>query len=542
MRPGATTLAVFRARLMACDTNATIASSPPAFDQQCEEGYRGPICDLCEANYTRQSGACQYCPGFNAANVAGVVVLMLFVIALLAFLYRRRHAAWMHGVVLKITLTFFEMIAILEETFDVKWPTTYSAITAQIRAALASVVELSALACATHINRFAHLAIWTLGMLFVLAVFYALFRRHAKRAAHVERARLRQKWLERGFYLLFAGYPLVSPVVISIFICREIAGTPYLVADFTLHCEGTQWALATAWAALWTVFFVVGFPITLLHALRQRWTVVNFIAKEYKRTGVARYWEVIDFGKKLFLSSLVLFFPEGTTTRISVAVLVAGIALVALVWYRPFHHSIHNRLDFAASGALVLTYFVGLMMKVNPAASQHVAFSVILILLLVGVLVAATVGVVLARRGVREVARHSKHGSPPGGVGPGDHGRVSTEPLLPFVEVEDVDKRDGDGGGSDDGSVSAVRTELELAKDQAQQAQQQAQQQARQHAAELEAAQAETARQQEVARQKGEAMRQKDEAMRQKDEEVTRLREELTQLRKRSSRGVWRKE
>ena len=31
------------------------------------------VCALCAANYTRQGGACTYCPDFDAQNVAGVV-------------------------------------------------------------------------------------------------------------------------------------------------------------------------------------------------------------------------------------------------------------------------------------------------------------------------------------------------------------------------------------------------------------------------------------------------------------------------------------
>ena len=122
---------------------------------------------------------------------------------------------------------------------------------------------------------------------------------------------------------------------------------------------------------------MVGYPLALWRALHKRWRAVAFVADDYKRKGVGRYWPVIDFAKKLFLSSLVLFFPEGTSTRISMAVLVAGIVLVALVWYKPFHHSIHNKLDFAASSALVLTYFTGLMLQVHPALSQQNAFAAI---------------------------------------------------------------------------------------------------------------------------------------------------------------------
>eukprot|EP00937_MAST-01D_sp_MAST-1D-sp2_P003845 g3845.t1 len=370
----------------------------PMFDQQCDDGYTGPICALCEPDYTRQGDVCAYCPRFNAQNIVGVVVLVAVVVGLLIWFYRHRHSAWMQPTVIKIVLTFFEMIANLEETFDIQWPVSYRLVTARIRAAFASFVELSALSCATHINRFWHLTIWTCGMLLILAVLRARYRRALKCASPADHGRLRQKWLAHSNYVFFFAYPLVSPVVMSIFICRTIEGTSYLVADYTLRCEGTQWALAVAWAALWTTIYVVAYPLVLLRALHQHSSAVDFISQEYKHEGVARYWEVVEFAKKLFLTSLLLFFPEGTSTRISLAVLVTGITLVAFVWLKPFHHGIHNRLDLCASSALVLTYFIGLAVKVDPVASQRQAYAVILILLLVGVLVAAIMGFAMARR------------------------------------------------------------------------------------------------------------------------------------------------
>ena len=48
-------------------------------------------------------------------------------------------------------------------------------------------------------------------------------------------AAARQACVERLFYVAFFAYPLVSPVVTSIFQCRDIAGVRYLEADFTQY-------------------------------------------------------------------------------------------------------------------------------------------------------------------------------------------------------------------------------------------------------------------------------------------------------------------
>ena len=54
--------------------------------------------------------------------------------------------------------------------------------------------------------------------------------------------------LKQLFYLAFFCYPLVTPIVISIFDCRTIDSVAYIDADYTLPCAGSDYALAATWA------------------------------------------------------------------------------------------------------------------------------------------------------------------------------------------------------------------------------------------------------------------------------------------------------
>ena len=82
----------------------------------------------------------------------------------------------------QIVLTFFEMIAILHETFDVKWPAAFGLIISHCRAAFANLAEFSALACATHMDQYVHLLLWTFGTIFVIL---AMGLRYRVRAAQL---------------------------------------------------------------------------------------------------------------------------------------------------------------------------------------------------------------------------------------------------------------------------------------------------------------------------------------------------------------------
>ena len=379
-----------------------LSDAVPAFDKQCQAGHTGPVCALCEEGYMRQGGECAECPQFNAPNVIGVVALILAVAAAIGLLYRKRKSRWVQPEVLKITITFFEIISVMNETFgDVGWPAAYRNVTSFIRAAFANVAELTALACAVHVNRFVHLAIWTLGVLLALVVVYALFRRAARRAGGAVRARLRQTCIERCFYVLFFAYPLLSPVVISIFICRTVAGTSYLVADHD-PLSHTDVEAGGGVEHVLDHFLRCGFSFVVFVLLRRRVAAVAFVAEPFKPTGISRYWEVVVFAKKLFLTSILFSLPRGTSTRTSLAVLVSMLSLVLVLWHRPYLEDAHNRLEAAAWGALAITYFIVLLLKVHPTSSQRRVYGVILILLLVLVVLTA----VWASVSLRDVAKH----------------------------------------------------------------------------------------------------------------------------------------
>jgi hypothetical protein len=401
--------------------------------------YTGPVCALCESGtsddgapwrYTRQGGECRRCAGSGErADVTGIVLLVLFVFFLVVNLYRKRRATWLVPIV-KIVLTFVEMISLLEESFAVPWPKNYRSLMSSVRVALASLAELSALACAVHVDRYVQLLIWTFGMLVVWALIWARYRWLAKRGDGAAR----QEALKRLFYVSFFCYPLVAPIVTSIFQCRDVAwcdrgekscdpsahNVSFLKADYTLRCDDSYpegapwpppWAAMAAWSGLWTVFFIVGFPALTAVTLRRRYPSAAFLTEHYHDHGPRRYWEVVDMLKKVLLTSFLLVFDEGTRARIAMAVLIAGVFLLLHVRYQPYHSVLHNRLETVALAALTLTYFIGLLIKAESTELSTIegAFDVILIALVASVVLATVLLVYIALKAGHETLEHVKH-------------------------------------------------------------------------------------------------------------------------------------
>jgi hypothetical protein len=379
----------------------------PGIADQCAASRTGPVCALCAAGYTMQSGSCLPCPRLDARSVVGMTLLMLVVFAFCAFVYVRRDSPLLQAAILKIVIGFFQLISVMEHSFAVEWPASYRSAMHGIKLVLGSVADLPSTACAFAVNWYQRLCIWTFGMLGVTLGLWGWGRwqRSHGGGALIADSAAQQKnaLLKRLFYLAFFCYPLVTPVIVSVFDCRTVAGTPYLDADYNLTCEGGSYALAAIWAALWTVGFVFGFPAVVTLALKRRHAAVAFLTADYKGGDVQRMWEVVDIVKKLLLSSAVLFVPQGSIERIGIALLICGTFQVLQAYHQPYNSPHKNRMADATGAALSLTYFLTLLIKAAPLAQDQEALGVLLIMQLLFVLLAGVAAVVAMRRQTKAV-------------------------------------------------------------------------------------------------------------------------------------------
>jgi hypothetical protein len=189
---------------------------------------------------------------------------------------------------------------------------------------------------------------------------------------------LRKQLPKAVFYVLLFAYPLVCPPVIATFICRTVDGTSYLVVDYTLQCHTPAWNLAVVWCSLWVVAYVVGLPVVVVLAVRRRIPALAFVSDGYREHPLTRYWEVLEMARKLLLSSAVLLFEKGTSMQIAVATVLSVVFLIAHALYEPFEKPADNRLQTLALASLFGTYFIGLLIKVQPSAGQSGQFAALL--------------------------------------------------------------------------------------------------------------------------------------------------------------------
>ena len=78
--------------------------------------------------------------------------------------------------------------------------------------------------------------------------------------------------------MLFA-HPAVSGQTFFFFSCHEIDGVKYLIADYSLSCDGAEWRRLLPFAICMVVFFVIGVPLLLLILLVKYRTAIKKIGR-----------------------------------------------------------------------------------------------------------------------------------------------------------------------------------------------------------------------------------------------------------------------
>ncbi len=128
-----------------------------------------------------------------------------------------------------------------------------------------------------------------------------------------------------------------------------MAGTSYLVADFTLICGDEKWNQYLPLAIVAVFVYPIGIPVflfTSLHSVRKRLAMPKTILRwglaydAYR--SVFWWWELLDMISKLFLTSLLGFFPAEAQCGVGMA--VCGIYLLAILVAAPYVRRIDDRM------------------------------------------------------------------------------------------------------------------------------------------------------------------------------------------------------
>jgi hypothetical protein len=378
---------------------------------QCAPGHTGPVCALCQPGFAMVHSKCELCPPGAWAAIGSAAALAVCGMGSIAVLYFNRKRLGMASKVsgMKIVIGFYSLLAVVEQTFSIAWPAGFQRVLSNVKAAFASVLDLSSFACALHVDWFHKVGFWCLGLSLVLVALAAAFGRAmskfgASNADEVDDGiapasihstsrgllavvfgaqrppELEAEYCGKAFNVMLLVYPFLSPAAIAVFNCREVAGTFYLEADYSLVCFDSRWGWWATVSAFVTVFYVVGLPCLALFSVIRQSPSIEFISAGYRTDGgrIILGWEVVEMLRKFLLTSAVIFWPKGSCIQVAVAVTVSVFFLAFQMYHMPYDSSVDNWFQVLALVGLVLVYFMGLLIKVQPDLESRYGFDALL--------------------------------------------------------------------------------------------------------------------------------------------------------------------
>jgi serine/threonine protein kinase len=253
----------------------------------------------------------------------------------------------------------------------------------------------------------------------VLGITMAHFRAKSKDKDVADDDKARQYIFAVVYILLFA-YPVTAVDVVQAFSCHTLDdGVSYLRADYSVVCYTPHWDFMAGYAALWVLFYVVGFPLIVIHQLwrfhqqrkeaRQRFPVVEkrpvlaFLADDYKPMMPMMLWEGQEMVRKLLLSVIGAFWSTKSTMCVATALLISIAFQLLHCSYYPFRTLILNRLQHLSLAVLSLIYFVGVLLKTQTVDNAHSeGVGVLMVLLLVLVILIVIIATALEVRAVMQ--------------------------------------------------------------------------------------------------------------------------------------------
>ncbi|CAM9295499.1 unnamed protein product, partial [Ascophyllum nodosum] len=237
---------------------------------------------------------------------------------------------------IKIVLVSWQIITQFSGAVNAQYPPTYGAFLAALSVINFDLGAILSLACVVETKFYARLVLATIapvGVLGTLAITYQIAMLRNGHSIHARRI-ARNKHLSVGLFLLFVVYSSVSYTIFQTFVCDTLdSGVSYLHADYDLVCWTRLHVGYMAYAGFMILVYPVGIPVVFAWALftnrdgikslegitTRSWVppeleAIKDLWAPYKRSRY--YYEVIECGRRIALTSLAVFIYPGSTAQV----------------------------------------------------------------------------------------------------------------------------------------------------------------------------------------------------------------------------------
>jgi len=307
---------------------------------------------------------------------------------------------------MKIILGFLQITTNLAIALYTPWPSYYQSFIADFNILNFDFIQWSSIGCvvnADYYTKFLAITITPIAVLILVFLFYWVPRyiRSVQRHDDYDLRRAAEKRSRRQFwklflFTLFLIYPGVSSTVLRLFVCENVNGTNYLLSDFSVLCFTSKWTEYALIDILFILLYPIGVPLyffILLYSNRNKLLLpdiriqIGFLYEAYN--GDHWWFELVDMANKLFLTSILAFFPFNAQLPMGFAWAFAYLDVLLLVkpYVRKGDDSLHLYAETEIA-LILLAAWVYYSLDVSTLdTTTDVALSVVLILISVGVII-----------------------------------------------------------------------------------------------------------------------------------------------------------
>ncbi|CAB1105335.1 unnamed protein product [Ectocarpus sp. CCAP 1310/34] len=435
--------------ILACYNPEACLGGQTGVDNSCDNGYQGPYCAVCESGYASSlAHTCTQCSssrrnGFVVAAAIAVVAAVCAIVAICAHLIsgevseqsclHRRLSAMLPLQSFKIIIVVWQILTQFASAANISFPDVYQDFINALDVVNFDLGSLVASGCWADINVDFHdrLLVSTLGPLLVvggLASTYAVAQRRNSSASGGSQAgveAIRHKHLSAFLLVTFLVYSSVSATVFQMFACDKLDdGHTYLRADYRILCTSAKHEALQVYAAFMIALYPVGIPLLYAYLLHHRRDVLmDPTADKASAQSTADLWEpyrperfyyeVIECGRRVLLTGVVVFIYPNTAAQVAVTILIAFFFLMVYEMLAPYRSDSDMWLSRGGHVIVFLSMFDVLLLKVDVSdertESQRVFAGVIVAghcLMFLAVIVEA-VGVCYASSKGQPVSEHS---------------------------------------------------------------------------------------------------------------------------------------
>uniref|UniRef100_A0A6C0M185 Tyrosine-protein kinase ephrin type A/B receptor-like domain-containing protein n=1 Tax=viral metagenome TaxID=1070528 RepID=A0A6C0M185_9ZZZZ len=397
-------------------------------DDLCNEGFKGPLCNVCEKGWAKDDGVCLKCPEDKGRTISLTIIIPIVSVIIIIFLIKTANPAnnkkeEVNGVV-KIFMNYAQVFS-LASSFQINWPTLIRYLFERAKEFSSPRVSFYSSDCAIGWSYYDKLLVYLILPLFYIIgvtifIFFISLCYCKRKKAKIKRMRTVKSQIELEAYEknnpscfkffiawektaivvgTFLSWPTIVTKTLEVLNCEKIGEQYYLVKDYSVICYDSKHYTYLTVAYVSLILYGLGIPLLgfkLLYNYRYRLydmqnrydgsTPLSFLFLGYREN--RWYYEFIIMGKKAGLILLSVFLKSYPRYQIIAASLLIQISFFLHVFLRPYdtitsYGLICNRLESISLLSLVMTLSTGLFFGTIDSGYQLGTFEDILIVILI---------------------------------------------------------------------------------------------------------------------------------------------------------------